>query len=63
MSKNFSSITLKEEHERINSLFNAHLKNMDTIDEICVNLKISKGTLLNLLNFSNQKNLKIFYVS
>jgi len=47
----------------MNSMFNAHLKNMDTIDEICVSFRVSKNVLLGLINFWGQKNLKIYYVS
>jgi hypothetical protein len=56
-------VYLKEYHGKFNSSFNRHLKNMDTVDEICANLKISRSMLMNLLNFWGQHTLKIFYVS
>ena len=36
---------------------------MDTIDEICVTLNVDKDTLFDLVNYREQKILKIFYVS
>lgn len=63
MSSGLSATGVKEEWERVNSVFNAHIKNMDSVDEICVSLKMSRSVLLGLLNFSSQKSLKLYYVS
>lgn len=43
-------------------MFNGHLRNMDTIDEICVGMKVSRGVLLGLINYYGQKYLKIYNV-
>ena len=51
-----------EEQENLNSLFSNHLKDMDTIDEICVSLGVDRPTLQRLISFKEQKYLKIFYI-